>query len=202
MGYYIRVLGKNNPSIPVNALNDALKSNNLNASVDVADGTGEDWTQIIVRNNEGTDLFMIEKNEVAEGELGKEEIDEFAEEITDCRPASAVQWLADYFGQVKVIYAFQILGTVDNDEAWEIVGALKSKIWNETHGIIQADNEGFSNEDGYHILWQFSDQVSGPWYMAVKDSAGNWVNFKMDLGNKRQRQEFFEGKVPKGAEII
>jgi hypothetical protein len=202
MGYYIRVLSKNNPTIPVSILNDALKSDNLNASAEVEDGTDEDWTQLVVRNNEGTDLFLIEKNVVVKSEHGKDEIDEFTKEITDCQPASAVRWLTDYFSQVKVIYALQILSTVDDDNSWGIVGGLKSKLWSETQGILQADNEGFSNEDGYHILWQFSDGVSGPWYMAVMKSAGNWVNFKMDLGSKQQRQEFFDGNVPKDAELV
>jgi hypothetical protein len=201
MGYYIRVLGKTNPPIRVNALNDVLKSDNLKALAEVAVGTNEDWTQVIVRDS-GTDLFMIEKNVVIDGELGKDEIDEFTEEVTDYKPASAVQWLIDYFSRVKVIYAFQILNAVDDEESWGIVSAIKSKIWSETHGILQADNEGFSNEDGYHILWQFSDRVTGPWHMAVLNSAGGWINFKMDLGSKQQRQEFFEGKVHEGAELV
>ena len=66
-------------------------------------------------------------------------------------------------------------------------------------GIIQADNEGFSNEDGYHILWQFADDVSGNWNMAVKNFFGNWTNFTMNLGDQRQREEFWKGSVPKGA---
>jgi hypothetical protein len=76
---------------------------------------------------------------------------------------------------------------------------LKSKIWTETQGILQADGEGSSNEDGYQILWQFRDAVSGPWYMAVLDASGKWVNFKMDLGDKGQRHEFLDGKVPTDA---
>jgi len=35
--------------------------------------------------------------------------------------------------------------------------------------------------------------------MAVKNMLGQWVNFRMDLGNQKQREEFWSGKVPKGA---
>lgn len=202
MGYYIRVLGKTNPTIPVNKLIDTLKKRKLKASIEVDDGTPDNWTQLLIKDKNDRDLFLIEKNEVIDGELGQAEIEEFKDEIVDCKPTSAVKWLLNYFDKVKVIYAFQILNSVDNDESWSIVGELKTKIWNETEGIIQADNEGFSNEQGYHILWQFSDNVSGPWYMAIKDSSDNFVNFKMDLGDKKQRQEFFDGRVPKGAELV
>jgi hypothetical protein len=202
MGYYIRVLGTTNPTITVDNLTDALKSERLKASIEIDDGTPENWTQLLVKDNDDRDLFLIEKNEVIEEKLGQGEIEEFKEEIADCKPTSAVKWLLDYFDKVKVIYAFQILNSVDNDESWNIVGELKNKIWSETNGIIQADNEGFSNEQGYHILWQFNDNVSGPWYMAVKDSSGSFVNFKMDLGDKKQRKDFFDGRVPKGAELV
>lgn len=202
MGYYIRVLGKTNPTVTVDRLTQTLKSENLTASIEIKDGTPDNWTQLLIKDRDGRDILLIEKNEVIDGELGQEEIEEFKEEIIDCKPTSATKWLLDYFDKVKVVYAFQILSTVDNDENWNIVGELKTIIWSETEGILQADNEGFSNEEGYHILWQFSDSVTGLWHMAVKDSADNWIKFKMDLGDKKQRKEFFEGKVPKGSELV
>ena len=202
MGYYIRVLGKTNPTITVDKLTETLRSENLKASIEIDGGTPDNWTQVLVKDKDDRDMLLIERNEVIDGGLGQEEIKEFKEEIIDCKPTSAAKWLLDYFDKVKVIYSFQILSTVDNDDNWNIVGELKSKIWNETEGIIQADNEGFSNEEGYHILWQFSDSVTGPWHMAVKDSTDNWVKFKMDLGDKKQRQEFFEGRIPKGSELV
>jgi hypothetical protein len=64
-------------------------------------------------------------------------------------------------------------------------------------GIFQADREGFSNEDRYHILWQFSDSTAGNWWMGVlKD--GSWVHFEMDLGNPQQWESFFAGELPAG----
>ncbi|MFN8335921.1 MAG: hypothetical protein U0U09_12410 [Cyclobacteriaceae bacterium] len=202
MGYYIRVLGKTNPIITVDQLTATLRSENLKALIEIDDGTPEDWTQLLVKDKNDRDILLIEKNEVIDGELGQAEINEFKDEVADYKPSSATKWLVDYFDKVKVIYAFQVLSTVDNDKNWSIVSELKSKIWNETGGIMQADNEGFSNEEGYHILWQFSDNVTGPWHMAVLDPANNWVKFKMNLGDKKQREEFFEGRVPKGSELV
>jgi hypothetical protein len=85
---------------------------------------------------------------------------------------------------------------------FEIISNIKTKIWNKTKGILQADNEGFSNEDGYHILWQFSDTVTGAWSCAVRNWLGKWDRFVMDLGDATQRQEFQDGKVPKKAKRL
>jgi hypothetical protein len=76
------------------------------------------------------------------------------------------------------------------------VSSVKTAIWKKIGGILQADNEGFSNEDGYHILWQFDDDVAGEWNMAVKTFLGNWTTFSMDLGNPEHRKAFKSGKVP------
>lgn len=67
--------------------------------------------------------------------------------------------------------------------------------------IIQADLEGFTNEEGYHILWQFSDPVTGPWWMGVlKNNA--WVHFQMDLGNVSHREAFLRGEVPQRVDVV
>lgn len=199
MPYYIRVLGETNPAIPVAKLNDYLHEQNLQATIEVDDGNEEDWSTLLVKDSTGQHIILIEKNLVLDGELGQEEIEEFKEDILNYKPVSAARWLVEYLRDVKVIYAFQILNSVDNDENWSIVGELKSIIWQTVKGIIQADNEGFTNKEGYHILWQFSDDVSGEWNMAVSDSHGRWSKFKMDLGDHAQRKEFWNGNVPKGA---
>lgn len=45
------------------------------------------------------------------------------------------------------------------------------KIWNITGGILKADDEGFTNEDGH------------------------WEPFTIDLGNKKQVKKFLEGRM-------
>ncbi len=66
--------------------------------------------------------------------------------------------------------------------------------------ILQADSEGFSNEGGYHILWQFNDSVEGPWWMGVLRD-GKWTHFEMDLGNQKQRESFLLGLIPEGSRL-
>ncbi len=203
MGYYIRVLGTQDPNISLDELINALKLEGLSAKFSINEHEQPNsWTVIRVANSNGDALAQIEKNPVIEGELGKEELDEFAEEIEDEKPASAVKWLRAYFKKIKVIYAFQLLNAAFADDNFEIISTLKTFIWNRTEGILQADNEGFSNENGYHILWQFSESVTGEWCCAIRNSSDQWTNFKMDLGDLEQRKEFQGGKIPKKAVLL
>lgn len=199
MGYYIRVLGTTDKVIHLDELIKNLENENLTADFSIPKNESPSvWTELIVSKN-SNELFIIERNLVKDGELGKDEIEEFRDEIEDCKPISAVKWLNNYFDKVKVIYAFQLFDIAFEDDNYEIVSNLREKIWNKVGGILQADNEGFSNEDGYHILWQFSDNVTGDWNMVVKNILGKWTEFTMDLGYIKQREEFWAGKVPKSA---
>jgi len=200
MGYYIRVLGTADPNIHIDELINGLTNNGLIAKFEFDQKESPDnWSIIGVANSDGVDLMQIERNKVVDSELGKEELEEFREEIKDYKPNSAVKWLDKFFDKVKVIYAFQLLNAAFEDNNFSIISAIRSIIWTKTGGILQADNEGFSNEDGYHILWQFTDDVTGDWKMSVKNFLGQWNNFTMNLGDRQQREEFWQGKVPKGA---
>jgi len=102
---------------------------------------------------------------------------------------------------VKVIYAFHLLDGTDVDDGWSPLHRLHSAVWDKAGGILQADGEGFSDEDGYTILWQFSDRASDKWNMGLlKD--GRWVHFEMDLGNEQHRNAFLGGQVPDGAKVV
>ena len=101
-----------------------------------------------------------------------------------------------------MIYAFKILDATKIEDDWKIIDSVQARILANTGGITQADSEGFSNESGFHILWQFSDDVEGEYDMAVKTLFGNWTNFRMDLGDLKQREEFWKGKVPRGAKKL
>lgn len=203
MGYYIRILGTQDPDIHLDELLDNLKADGLTAKLAFAEGdTPDKWTILEVANDGGDALAQIERNPVVDGELGQEELDEFREMVEDCKPSSAADWLKDYFDKVKVIYAFQMLNAAFEGDNYEIVNSIRTKIWNRTGGIFQADGEGFSNEEGYHILWQFSDNVTGDWSCAVLNASGDWDKFIMDLGDKTQQKEFQDGKIPKKAKRL
>ena len=181
-------------------MRSTIKKDKLRATLSSEEDADDDWTQLILRHLDGSEIALIERNLVEKGSLGSEELAEFAEEVAECKPANNARWLLDYFPRVRCIYAFQVLSGTDHKKGWEILGAVKEHIWSAAPSIIQADNEGFSNEEGYHILWQFNDSVDGDWWMAVLQD-GQWKPFQMDLGSRRQRESFIQGQIPEGAKL-
>jgi hypothetical protein len=143
------------------------------------------WTQLTLRHKGGVEIAVIERNPVVAGELGEAELLEFTEEVKAAKPESAARWLADFLPRVKVIYAFQLLGGTDVNDGWSAVHAVQSCIWNKRGGILQADGEGFSNEDGYHILWQFADHVKerGIWRRAMDMEGGSGLRWTSETEN-------------------
>jgi hypothetical protein len=75
-------------------------------------------------------------------------------------------------------------------------------IWNRAKGLLQSDGEGFTNEDGSTILWQFGPNVSGTWNVAVLAGNEIWKSFEMDLGNPFQREAFQRGDIPSGIALV
>jgi hypothetical protein len=200
MGYYIRVFSPSAECLPVPMLQNRLGDSGIAALISVVEGSGQEWDELELSHAGGEDglIAIIERSPVEPGSLGEEEVGEFLNELEDPRPVSAAEWLREYLPSVRTIYAFQIMHSgVELGQGWDAVHALQGEIWDSLGGIFQADGEGFSNEDGYHILWQFSDDVSGPWNMAVREG-NNWVAFEMDLGNRQHREAFKAGRVPDG----
>jgi hypothetical protein len=197
MGYYIRVLSTSPTKVPFESLVRELQSSGLQGDLTIDDGDAEDWEQLLLRHSDGREIATLEHCAVEEDSLAAEELEEFSEELADGKPASAAKWLLGYFPKVQRIYTFQVLSGVDHLNGWEIMGVLQDYLFSSAPSINQADGEGFTNEDGYHILWQFSDHVTDSWRMAVLED-GQWRRFEMDLGNPAHRAAFFEGKFPEG----
>ena len=200
MGYYIRVLGAEDPDIHTDELAAALQAAGLEASFELGEQCEpRKWSMLAVRARNGVILAQVERNRVVPGGLAQGELDEFRQLIREHQPLSAVNWLDGYFGRVQVIYAFRIMDAALLEDNFEVISALKTAIWARTGGLLQNDEEGFSNDEGYHILWQFADDVTGDRYCAVLDEKRVWQRFRMDIGNSFQRMAFWAGEVPQMA---
>jgi hypothetical protein len=202
MGYFLRVLSQTDENVAFEQIEKHLADNKLKAKIKIDEVSEGSWSRFIVSHKNNKEICVVERIAVNENSEGEEEIEELLDELSYCNPKSAVQWLQKYLPNVKVIYSFEILDGAYEKNGWDIIGAIKELIWGSLNAIIQADNEGYSNEDGYHILWQFDDNVDGDWYVAVLNSEGEWIKFKMDLGNIEQRNAFFNGEVPNGVSIL
>jgi hypothetical protein len=195
MGYYTRVLSKDEEFPPLDELVQFIRTEHSQFQLTLEEGTAEEWESLLLSGLDDVEVAVIERNPVFDGSLGQDEIAEFIEEIQDCKPKSGVQWLEDYLASVKTVYAFQHLQGSETEDGGNALHALRTALWERGDAIIQADGEGFTNEDGYHILWQFSDSVSGPWNMGVLQD-GVWRHFSMDLGDPDHRSAFLNGEVP------
>lgn len=198
MSYYTRILTPSAARVPVAELQAALKAAKVQARLEIEKGSAEEWNQLGVTDRDGGSVLTIECNDVAADGEGREEIQEFLEEIPNYRPATAVKWLQDYLPTVRTIYAFQHLDGMNRVNGRKTFDVIQTVLWSKLGGIFQADSEGFSNEQGYHILWQFNEQVKGMWNMALREDGGRWRQFQMDLGNLEHRESFKQGRVPTG----
>jgi hypothetical protein len=200
MSYYIRILGTENPDIHLDDILEALDEDGLSAKLDaLKNEQPEKWTHIELKNEKNKLLAVIERDTVTADGMGKEELDEFRASILDFQPANAAKWLNSFFDRVQVIYAFRLLPMAMEDDNYDIITTVQTCIWEKVKGILQADEEGFTNEEGYHILWQFPDDADGDWNCAVLNADGKWENFSMDLANKEQQKAFKQGQMPPGA---
>ncbi len=195
MGYYTRILSKDEISPSFEELAQFVHAEHPGYKLTIEDGTEEEWETLLLSGNDDVEVALIERNPVLDGSLGQDEIAEFIEETQDCKPESGVAWLHEYLADVKTVYSLQHLQGADTEEGSNVLHALRSHLWERGDAIIQADLEGFTNEDGYHIVWQFSESVSGPWNMGVLQD-GTWYHFSMDLGDPDHRDAFLNGEVP------
>jgi hypothetical protein len=188
-------LTKNDEFPPFDELADLISGEHPEYRLSIEEGTEEEWETLLLASSDGVEVALIERNPVYDGSAGQDEIADFLEDTQDCKPESGVQWLAEYLAEVKTIYRFQHLQGADLVDGGNALHALRSALWERGEAIIQADGEGFTNEEGFHIVWQFSDSVSGPWDMAILQD-GAWHHFKMDLGDPDHREAFQQGEVP------
>jgi hypothetical protein len=195
LGYYTRVLSKDEAFPPFEELAELIHAQHPDFRLSIESGNEEEWETLLLCGNDEVEVAVIERNPVSDGSTGQDEIADFIEDTQDCKPESGVAWLEEYLTSVRTIYAFQHLQGSETEEGSDALHALRSALWERGDAIIQADGEGFTNEDGYHIVWQFSDSVSGPWNMGVFQD-GTWHHFKMDLGDSDHRAAFLNGEVP------
>jgi hypothetical protein len=195
MAYYSRVLSKDEEFPSFDELAQFIRAEHPDFKLSIEEGTEEEWEVLLLSGLDEVEVALLERNPVYDGSMGQDEIADFMEDLQDCKPNSGVQWLEDYLISVKTIYAFQHLQGAELVEGGNALHALRSLLWERGDAIIQADDEGFTNEEGFHIVWQFSDSVSGPWNMGVLQD-GVWHHFTMDLGDPDHRAAFLKGTVP------
>jgi len=201
VGYYTRVLSKYEDFPSFEELTQVVQGDHPSFKLSIEEGTEDAWESLLLSGDGEVEVAVLERFPVSDGSIGQDEIAEFIEDTQDCKPESGVEWLHAFLDEVKTVYSFQHLVGSETEEGLAALHALRTFLWQRGESIIQADMEGFTNEEGYHIVWQFSDTVSGAWNMAVLQDS-TWHQFQMDLGDPDQREAFFRGEVPPDAASV
>jgi hypothetical protein len=167
-------------------------------------GKPKDWRQISVTYPDGSWSFDFERYTVGGPGQWGEDLGFFRGWLGVVEPSVNTQWLFQYLARVQTVYMFRCSNSAPQsslDLVNEIVDSLRHDDENVGghSGVLYAELEGWSNEDGQHLTWEFSDRVSGLWWMALRRDEG-WESFQMDRGNRDHRNAFKAGKVPAGCE--
>jgi hypothetical protein len=201
MGYWMTVYSRSDRVKPVEEIEAFFRGDDVKLDL-CGSQRGATWKQVALDHPDGNPIFLLNVHTSAEDDFG-ERLDEDIEMARESEPQVNGEWVAGFLAGVKVIYAFQI-GSGVHAEGWDYVRDLQDDLCTEYDGILHAEAEGYSNELGLHVTWEFSDDVApGNWNMALYDPrSATWTNFVMDLGNPAHREAFRAGRVPEGVEII
>ncbi len=230
MSYYIRIFGTENAAPTIAELREWTASAGGSLKIGKED-IEDRWSSLTLLDNKGQKIATLARISVGEdmgtgatdgngaghmapakgekeitaekpsGEGGSTEVARFLSETKSRRPAPSAQWVVNQLDQCQIIYRFQILYGMAENNGWEVFNEVLSALRDYCGGIVHSEAEGFTNEDGCQITWEFSDDVTGIRNMAIWENNG-WTKFKMDLANRKQRMSFLNGQVPAGAEMI
>jgi hypothetical protein len=205
MSHYVRVLTPQARPVSADRVREGLSAMGRDDLTLVVDETEDDtdWTAIVAYTRDGEAVGLLTRDSIDDQDsLAKEELEDFDEELREALPKSGAHWMRAYLKGVKTIYAVQLMAAAYTPAGEGGPGAMLEAIRAAVGGVIQADGEGFSNEEGAQIVWQYGEDASGPWRAAVLGPDKSWLTFDMDLGNKDHRAAFQDGRVPAGVDLI
>ncbi len=111
-----------------------------------------EWHDFQFSYAEGMPLIMVERNtKTVNGELFKEEIDEFKETIDDAPYTKNTKKVKKIFEDVKQIYAFKLEEEMD-EAGWDFIEEILDFICDATDGYVQIDGEGIFDKNGDIML--------------------------------------------------
>jgi hypothetical protein len=190
MNYKVRLLTASGEVIPFSHIKPLAKQK-------LVAGTDQLWEKIEIYSTGDTLLSILERESVNPGSVGEATLKELGRKIQDKYPVNARQWLKNYFTTVKAIYTFNIFPDRMTKNTWRILGGIQNFLKESLNGIIQADNEGFYNEDGDYILWQMYDGATGSIPAANLNEKGEWISFSLKLDDRKALDLYKQGIVPK-----
>ena len=196
MSEFARLITKSEKEINFGNIDEVLHGTDMELEVE-KDGNGN-WRKIILKRNDFNQILSV----ITKAENLEDEKKLLIDGLKDSEPANAAEWVKEYIEEAKNIYKFEIMEGSEDQYGWYTLESVREAIWEEVEGILQNDGEGYRNEEGFFIVWQFEYEVEGPYEAAVMDKKGKWHCFEMELENEEHVLQFKNGKVPQGLEIL
>lgn len=196
MSYELLLFLKTAPALPVSQLHATLPD----CRFVVLDGDEHHWSQLLVLSKQSHEICVIDR--IVRRDKSRQ-IARLEHELDDCRPRSAARWANSYMHATEHLYGCRHL-SFGHTKAFEavpssVMWALQTMAGN---GIIHADGQGFSNEDGFQITWEWAGGVKGVRQMAVLGPGDHWLSFELDLMDDAQLSAFRAGERPRGVELL
>jgi len=191
MAYYVRLLTPSSKVVEFAAVAQQ------GTTIRLAEGTEAQWNRIEVFEPEDNLIAKVERIAAADDKFDSI-LAGLRDSLQDGCPESARQWIRNYLFQVRAVYVFQLLSdNITTREQWQTLGRIQNLLKDALAGIIQADSEGFYNENGDYILWRMYAGAKGFIPAAVLDEKGEWVNFALNISNAKAVESFKQGLPPK-----
>ncbi|HSW58235.1 MAG TPA: hypothetical protein VLH15_07525 [Dehalococcoidales bacterium] len=190
MGYYVRLLSPSEQVIYFSEIQQLAETVHLTA------GTDQDWTEIRIAGPSEVPVAILNRLPVSDG-AGRDTLVRLKSGLFGTSPVSAREWINKYLGEIKTIYAFQLLTeNLTTDAEWRTLGYIQNLLKDNLGGIIQSDQEGYFNENGDYILWQMYSGAQGSVPAATLNENGQWTPFQLRLGDKTAVERFKQGQRP------
>ncbi len=189
MSCYVRLLSPSEETLP---FSEIQQQGNY---ILLSEGTEHSWKKIKIYEPRDNLIAVLERHSIFDDSL-EESLVKLNDSIRSSYPVSAREWIRNYLSRVKTIYSFQLSGNNITREGWPALGRIQNYLKDSLSGIIQADNEGFFNENGDYILWQMYTGARGSIPAATLDENGEWVPYQLKLDDKSIEQ-FKQGELPK-----
>jgi hypothetical protein len=190
MGYSVRLLTPSEVQVPFSTI--LVQVNSLK----LVSGSEHAWDKIEISGPEGDVISLLERYTLAGGGPAEDEMNSVKEALQEGFPLNAREWVRKYLTGTRVIYAFRLQAEQITPRGWPVLGRVQNTLKDRLSGIIQADQEGFYNEEGDYILWQMYDGATGTIPAAALNEQGEWTSYQLRLNEPQAVEDFKNGVVP------
>jgi hypothetical protein len=151
MPYYVRAFCKSTKIPKIEEIFNYANGQGFNFRLELNEGTldneGENWHSFEMKYKEGKSPIIVELNLVNDtDEIGKEEVQEFIEEIGSPGISLKKRKVINHLKETKYIIANQLLGDID-DDGYDANGEFMKYFVDNFEGMQYADGEGFYDKD-------------------------------------------------------